>query len=172
MKTTSWISLHVFRRSQAQNVLCFHVTCIASVIICPHANCFHTCVWSSCMAWARLFLSAGFLSWIADDIPDEATAGLLRCSKSVVWFMPRIRNTAIQPIQWIISGTLQTTSFFWASSRNTMHTDWYPLLCKQMIRCYCNLSSHNAHSFSGLHILVWELMRSAGVNNSFSFKSE
>lgn len=114
MKITCWISLD----GLAQNVLHSHV---AFTVIChysPHSPriAFHTSVWSSCVIWACLFLSAiCFLSWIPDEIPDGATAwvceGLVGSSKSEVWFIPwgQKHRRAIRQIQWIITGMLRAT---------------------------------------------------------------
>lgn len=53
---------------------------------------------------------------------------------------------------WNAAGHRET--YFWASIQTTMETDWYPGLCKQMIRCCFNVLFKL--SFSCLHLLVWK----------------
>lgn len=53
---------------------------------------------------------------------------------------------------WNAAGHRET--YFWASVQTTMQTDWYPVLCKQMIRCCFNVLFKL--SFSCLHLLVWK----------------
>lgn len=147
------------RRSRVQNVLPFHVAFFAICHYLPHANCFHTCVWSSymrepgyfylqvsCHEYQMMYLMGpwpelargywGCLNQNSDSCPGSETP----CDDK-------------QQIRWIITGTSQATkAYFWASSQNTMQTDWYPWSASRWLDVIVTCLPH---SFFCPHTFVW-----------------
>lgn len=104
-------------------------------IICPNTHCPHTCVWCMHMIWAWLFLSVGFLNrrWYTSRGHDLSSYwGLLNQKFDSSWGSETRRWYSDDSVNHCRAQKI----YYCASFQSTMQTDWYPLLCKQMIKSY------------------------------------
>lgn len=119
---------------QSSNFLHFYVT---FVTICHHLS-KHTLpshMWCMHMIWAWLFLSVGFLNrrWYTSRGHDLSSYwGLLNQKFDSSWGSEMRRRYSDDSVNHCRAQKI----YYCASFQSTMQTDWYPLLCKQMIKSY------------------------------------